>query len=413
MFAYPAMAILVAAGVGCSSSSSPSGEGPADAQGTSTNDGAGQMPSNMDGSSPTDATTNGDASTGDATTTDGATDAPTSVPPDAEADGATSDGAPPPACASYPLGCSRLLSAFSTTLEADVVSLIIDSTYAYWDTSDQQSIRTNSADHVVMRAPLAGGDAQTLASGLHAPAPLSVNSTWIYWSDNTDNKVYYTTKDGSDHAGSVAPHTAATGSAVNWTAATDATLYVTDLTNSRIAKEAVGASNAFSSLITNQPALAGLVNDATRLYWTNLLGTGGNGWGNVVQASLDGGSPVTLANPSKGLLGNPTMVTVGGTTVAWGSVPGITDAGGSVGYVPIGGGTVTIAPTESGVFPLGVAVDGTYVYWTDSNGGILARAPLAGGAAETLAIDATGPVVVDANNVYYFNGNKGLMALTK
>jgi len=98
----------------------------------------------------------------------------------------------------------------------------------------------------------------------------------------------------------------------------------------------------------------------------------------------------------------PAGIAIDATNVYW------TDNGdGTVNRAPRTGGTITtIASGQS--FPFGIAIDSTNVYWTN-NGGQVMKAPLAGGTATTLASGQSYPmgIAVDATSVYWTNNGDG------
>ena len=59
--------------------------------------------------------------------------------------------------------------------------------------------------------------------------------------------------------------------------------------------------------------------------------------------------------------------------------------------------------------PMGIAVDGTNVYWVDEGAGTVMSVPLAGGAPKTLASGQNKPwaIAVDATGIYWTNNGDG------
>ena len=79
--------------------------------------------------------------------------------------------------------------------------------------------------------------------------------------------------------------------------------------------------------------------------------------------------------------------------------------------VPIGGGTPTIIASGQS-FPFGIAIDDTYVYWTNNGtnaGGTVMKAPIAGDSVTTLASGQNFPlgIAVDGTSVYWTNNLGG------
>lgn len=64
---------------------------------------------------------------------------------------------------------------------------------------------------------------------------------------------------------------------------------------------------------------------------------------------------------------------------------------------------------QLGSNPIDLAVDTTSVYWTDTGAGTVARVPLGGGAATTLAAGQSSPtgIALDQANVYWTNMGNG------
>jgi hypothetical protein len=146
--------------------------------------------------------------------------------------------------------------------------------------------------------------------------------------------------------------------------------------------------------------------DGSNVYWTELSP------GNVMQAPLAGGAPVTLASGQM----NPAAVAVDGTSVYWINVQG--GAAGSLNKVPIGGGAVvTLVPQVAGAeigagnLPNTITVDATSVYFltTGENGNPsqVLSVPVGGGQPTVLASEPGEilAIAIDSTNVYYEPSN--------
>ncbi|MGZ3478004.1 MAG: hypothetical protein ACXVCJ_26125, partial [Polyangiales bacterium] len=83
----------------------------------------------------------------------------------------------------------------------------------------------------------------------------------------------------------------------------------------------------------------------------------------------------------------------------------------NVGEAPGFAGTRTLVAKTSGR-PVGIALDDTHVYWTDSDPGVVARVSKSGGAVETIYSggDKTVGIAVDATHVYWSEWGSGRIA---
>ena len=169
-----------------------------------------------------------------------------------------------------------------------------------------------------------------------------------------------------------------------------------------------GCNGAPTILAVDQD-IGGLAIDATSVYWTNLYGT-------IMKIGLAGGTPTTLASGQNGAI----RIAVDATNVyrvtnalyaLTSSVPAtsLPTAVGTVMKMPIAGGNPTML--ASNLSPIGIAVDGTSVYWANgfgSNSGTLMKVPIDGGAPTTLASGLGSPtdVSVAGGYVYWTNGGK-------
>jgi sugar lactone lactonase YvrE len=227
-------------------------------------------------------------------------------------------------------GCGPLALA---TGQANPYNLTVSGSTVYWADIDSGAI---------VSAPVAGGAATTILSGLFQPAAVAVDGATIYW----------TSGDGS------------------------------------ISKAAT-SGGAVTTLV---PPGAGAENDVIKvsngqLYWTSLDD------GTLSTVSVNGGAVTTLASGRS----SPFGLAVDATNAYWAD----SDSG-VIASVPLTGGAVTTIATAQAI-PVGVAVSATDVYWTDYTTGSIVTAPIAGGSPTTLttgSADAFG-IAIDSGNVYW------------
>jgi hypothetical protein len=139
----------------------------------------------------------------------------------------------------------------------------------------------------------------------------------------------------------------------------------------------------------------GLVSDiATDAAFVYSVGTSTDGYGAVNKISVTGGPLTTLASIAEA--DGAVSVVLSGTTLFWNEVNAAV-----VESLPVTGGTpLQIATSQWHVS--GIAVDDSYVYFTDDWSYVVQRVPLGGGSVTMLAPgDSPGGVAVDATSVYW------------
>ena len=163
--------------------------------------------------------------------------------------------------------------------------------------------------------------------------------------------------------------------------------------------DAGGATDGGTALATASSPEAIVVADGF-VYYTN------SGAGTVSAVSTSGGTPNDLATG----LDTPWALTVAAGTVYFTLAP--TAGTGGVESVPTGGGSVT-SIQQGVVGAVGLASDGTNLYWTITNGGVsIETVPLAGGTPKDV-LDFGGDLVPTAlalSNGFLYVATSGTQA---
>jgi hypothetical protein len=233
--------------------------------------------------------------------------------------------------------------------------LAVDGTSIYWV---NPGVRGNS-DGTVMKMPLDGGTATTLASGQNLPVAIAIDSTSVYWTN------YGSDVHGGDGGG-----------------AKDGSVMSVPL-----------EGGTPTILAQGQKFPLGIATDGTNVYW---LSQGGPA---VMTAPLAGGTPMALASARSWGTG----IAVDSTGVYWSS-PGER----AVTRTPLDGsaGTILFSTPSADPAPNGIAIDDKNVYWTEFLGGGIVKAPLAGGPPTTIFAGHAGHgipagIAVDSTSVYW------------
>ncbi len=250
--------------------------------------------------------------------------------------------------------------------------------------------------------------ARVVASGQSHPWGVYVDATHVYWSNkgdaNVEGAVMRVAKTGGAPervAGAKTPYAIAVyGRRVLWTSPTPV--------GGGIAESIPGSGSSGTTTALVHRALHepwSLVVRGNRIYWTEL------GERVVMSAPIDDPN-ATVALPvidwSKiethaTAKGRPVGLAVDDTHVYWtDSDPGV------VAKTPIAGGAVTALVT-GGDKTTGIAVDGTHVYWSEWGSGRIAKIPKEGGAIVTLATGEKGArsIAMDATRIYFTHPPSG------
>lgn len=236
-----------------------------------------------------------------------------------------------------------------------IASMAIDATSLYWM---QGGTAHNTG--TVLKMPIGGGGALTLASRLPAPSSLAVDSSNVYWTDDgTSKKLGY------------------------------------------VAKVPI-AGGGVTTLQSGQSMAQSIAIDGVNMYWS----TGAPGeMPNLLQSPLAGGTITTLAAAA------PTCIVAAGGTVYFANGG---YGNGAVLSVPIGGGSVTTLASSGRTGGAGyntcLALDPSNAYITGyltvpDTSGYVEVVPRAGGTPTTLASTLNSPsaIAVDDTSVYWVN----------
>jgi len=247
--------------------------------------------------------------------------------------------------------------------------LAIDASNVYW---------SDNLAGQVWKAPLAGGNATLLASGVPNPNGIAVDATDVYFT--TDAGLRKVPIAGGplvviDNQ-CCAKGVALDANNVYWCNDAAGTIYQTPK-----------AGGAILTLTNVESAPVNLAVDATTVYWANYNGQ-------VRSVPIGGGFVATVA----AIVNIPWGITVDANNVYW------TAEGENNVWQAKKGGFPPVLAASGQVSPTGIAVDATRIYWTNINGGSVAMAPI-GGAMNVTYLDTNGVnplgIAVDAKAVYW------------
>lgn len=287
------------------------------------------------------------------------------------------------------LGACYATPTILASAQAAPVSIAVDATHVYWTAQGNGNIGMGTG--TVMKVPIGGGAAVTLASGAWIVGGLAVDASYVYYSNYVQGLMKVPLGGGS-------PVSVALADAQYGLVLDSTSLYWCEGTNIMQVDAGGGTVN---TLATGQSCFQGLAVSAGNVYWLD-IGTDANSHadGSVRWLAIGSNTPTTLDSGQT----SPTGLTVDAANAYW------TDAGANAGEnmdgaVMVGGldGSNPLVLASDQWFPYGIAVDESYVYWTDLNAGAVMKIPLAGGTPVTLTAGHWNPtaIVVDATNVYW------------
>ena len=198
---------------------------------------------------------------------------------------------------------------------------------------------------------------------------------------------------GSCKGGMCQPITLTTASHPDRLAVDGTTVYWTEPSTVRKISKAGGSPFTVTSIV----GPSDIAVDVTNVYFTRWY-TPGPLMGALMKVPLAGGAAVELYSNQN----MPSAFAIDATDAY------INSNGGILARIPLGGGAAQYLNTAAGL--TGIAVDASDIYFADASG--VRKAPKTGGPAATLATGTVGQIVLDDTFVYYAAGT-GVMKVGK
>ena len=205
----------------------------------------------------------------------------------------------------------------TVTSLGDLCPFAVDETSLYF------AVNGGPGGGLVLKMPLEGGSAVTLASGLTNPWSIVVGANDVYWTECDDAGSVM----AAPTSGGGTPTTLLTGlmlpcdQPLQYGMAVNATTLFWRTNDANIVASLPLDGGApgqihFGNMAQNWPVM--MAADDTAIYYTNAGGSTTGLPGNVLKESLEGGAPVTLATGQT----SPYGIAVEGRSVYWGDVGG-------------------------------------------------------------------------------------------
>jgi hypothetical protein len=280
-------------------------------------------------------------------------------------------------------------------------AIAIDSADVYWTNVGDPG--QSYHDGSIARVSKDGGAVVVIASAQNSPTSLALNSDGIYWTDQgyepsgSPTGIFMALHSGGPAKALVMGEHAPTSIAL-----ADGDVYWADYADANAMPGLIRAIDNKrglpQTLESGVPTPTAITTDAAFVYWSALDGS-------VRRVPRAGGAVERLATAS----GRAWDVAVAGGEVYWAVTANEAGATGFAGIMKVsaGGGTPVLVAT-SPWYPWWIALDDTYVYWTDAgepgqDSGAVMRAPRAGGPATVLVVHQSSPagIAVDDTSIYW------------
>jgi hypothetical protein len=241
------------------------------------------------------------------------------------------------------------------------------------------------------KTPKAGGAVTPLFTGgtFNGQSDLAIDATFAYFTDNTS--VWKVALDGTSQVQIATGLTTPRGIALD---ATDVYWAEYGYTSVKKVSKAGGAITVLMSDFPNSNSNPqAIAVDSTYAYWTEFF------TGSVKRVGINGGTTTTFAaGPVPFNYNNASeSIAVDATSVYW-------TVGSRLMRASLAGVASTLA-TSTG-YPVRIALDADFVYFTDSGYGVR-KVPVGGGAVTQIATAGLAPhgIAVDATHVYWVESN--------